>query len=159
MSEIKEFLENWQTYIIGICLIFVCFEFFLKTFDYFCNRFGIETKETLKKKEQEEALRSLKKKVDTIDSLKQDVVMLNEKLDKLSESLSNMEEKDDLDKRARLKDRISQSYRYYHERKKWNHMEKESFDDLIKSYENAGGKNSFVHSICEPESNTWELID
>jgi hypothetical protein len=159
VSAIKEFLDNWQTFIIAICLAFVCFEFIIKTVDYFCDRFGIETKSSLKKKKQEESLQKLQEKVECIDVLKKDIENLNNKLDVLTESFSSMKESNDFDKRATLKDRISQSYRYYHERKKWNHMEKEAFDDLIKSYENAGGKNSFVHTTCEPESCTWELID
>ena len=70
-----------------------------------------------------------------------------------------MQDKNDLQEKARLKDRISQVYRYYHKEQKWTSMEKESFSDLIRSYEASGGKNSFVHSICEPESETWEIID
>lgn len=31
-------------------------------------------------------------------------------------------------------------------------MEKEAFEDLIADYEAHGGENSFVHSICKPES-------
>ena len=98
-------------------------------------------------------------KVSEIDTLKQDINGIGNKVDNLAATISIMQENDNLDKRASLKDRISQSYRYYHERQEWNTMEKEAFEDLVKSYENAGGKNSFVHSICEPESNTWRLID
>ena len=38
-------------------------------------------------------------------------------------------------------------------------MEREAFNDLISDYEAHGGQNSFVHSICEPESQTWNVID
>ena len=57
------------------------------------------------------------------------------------------------------KDRISQSYRYYHAKGQWNSMEKEAFDGLIRDYESHGGENSFVHSVCEPESCTWKIVD
>lgn len=61
--------------------------------------------------------------------------------------------------RAELKDRISQSYRYYNEIKKWNYIERETLEDLIKEYEDAGGMNSFVHDKVVKEMYTWELID
>lgn len=31
-------------------------------------------------------------------------------------------------------------------------MEKKAFEDLIADYEAHGGENSFVHSVCKPES-------
>ena len=61
--------------------------------------------------------------------------------------------------RAKLKDRIGEMYGYYHEKQEWNHMQKEALDDLITAYENAGGLNSYVHDIVQPESYTWKLID
>jgi len=63
-----------------------------------------------------------------------------------------MQKKSDASERARLKDRIGQAYRNYHERGSWSEMEKESFEGLIYDYEQHGGENSFIHSICEPES-------
>ena len=41
----------------------------------------------------------------------------------------------------------------------WNYMEKEALEGLIKQYESHGGKNSFVHSIVEPEMHTWKVIE
>ena len=38
-------------------------------------------------------------------------------------------------------------------------MEKEALEGLIKQYEEHGGKNSFVHSIVEPEMQKWKVID
>ena len=84
---------------------------------------------------------------------------IGDKVDLLSKEINDMQEKNDSKDRAKLKDRIAQSYRYYHKEQKWTSMDKESFNDLIRSYEASGGKNSFVHSTCEPESETWEIID
>lgn len=61
--------------------------------------------------------------------------------------------------RAELKDKISQSYRYYHSLGKINDMELEALEDLIEEYEEADGKNSFVHSVVQKEMYTWEKID
>lgn len=94
-----------------------------------------------------------------LNSISSDVHTTRDKINILSEMILNMQEKADATERARLKDRISQSYRYYHEKQMWNMMEKEAFQDLIRDYEAHGGKNSFVHTICDPESCSWELTD
>ena len=88
---------------------------------------------------------------------------LNERLDKLSElqelRYSESLERENKRVRAELKDRISQSYRYYSELGEWNHIEKEALEDLIEEYEAAGGVNSFVHDKVVPEMYTWTLLD
>ena len=35
----------------------------------------------------------------------------------------------------------------------------ETLEGLIKTYEDYGGKNSFVHSLVQKEMYTWEHID
>lgn len=82
-----------------------------------------------------------------------------DKVNVLSTMIVEMQERSDTNGRARIKDRIAQSYRYYHAKKVWTNMEKEAFDDLIRSYEFSGWKNSFIHSICEPESCTWKVVE
>ena len=101
---------------------------------------------------------------------------LTDAQNKLSESLSDISRKiDDMQRntderfmeserknnkriRAELKDKISQSYRYYHSLGKINDMELEALEDLIEEYESADGKNSFVHSVVQKEMYTWEKI-
>lgn len=101
---------------------------------------------------------------------------LTDAQNKLSESLSSISQKiDDMQRntderfkeserknnkriRAELKDKISQSYRYYHSLGKINDMELEALEDLIEEYESADGKNSFVHSVVQKEMYTWEKI-
>lgn len=72
---------------------------------------------------------------------------------------AQLEEKHNKRIRAEMKDKISQLYRYYHEKQVWNDMEREAFNDLIDEYEDAGGSNSFVHSVVQPESYTWKVIE
>ena len=60
---------------------------------------------------------------------------------------------------AELKDKISQSYRYYHSLGKINDMELEALEDLIEEYESADGENSFVHSVVQKEMYTWEKVE
>ena len=38
-------------------------------------------------------------------------------------------------------------------------MEREALEGLIEQYEAHGGKNSFVHSVVEPEMQIWKVID
>lgn len=80
-------------------------------------------------------------------------------MEQIIAKLDRMEAKSDASELAKLKDRIAQAYRKYHEAGKWTRMDKESYDGLIRDYEAHGGSNSFVHTICEPESYTWEIID
>ena len=99
--------------------------------------------------------------------IKESVLNLTQKVDDLSKDISELKESNNKDKLAEYKDKIGQSYRYYNERKYsetnpipyWNHMEKEALEGLIKQYEEHGGKNSFVHSIVEPEMQKWKVID
>lgn len=88
---------------------------------------------------------------------------INKKIDEFQKTtdarFKESKAREDKRTRAELKDRIGQSYRFYHEQGKWNHMEKEALEDLITEYEDAGGDNSFVHSKVQQEMYTWELID
>ena len=95
---------------------------------------------------------------------------LSESLSDISRKIDNMqrntdkrfiesEQKNNKRIRAELKDKIRQSYRYYHSLGQINDMELEALEDLIEEYEEADGKNSFVHSVVQKEMYTWEIID
>ena len=85
--------------------------------------------------------------------------VISDKLDAMNIKQAQLEEKHNKRIRAEMKDKISQLYRYYHEKQEWNDMEREAFNDLINEYEDAGGSNSFVHTIVQPESYTWKVIE
>lgn len=84
---------------------------------------------------------------------------LTEMQDNTDKRFKENEEKENRRVQAELKDKIGQSYRYYHEVKKINDIEMETLEGLIKTYEDYGGKNSFVHSLVQKEMYTWEHID
>lgn len=84
---------------------------------------------------------------------------LTEMQDSTDKRFKENEEKENRRVQAELKDKIGQSYRYYHEVKKINDIEMETLEGLIKTYEDYGGKNSFVHSLVKKEMYTWEHID
>lgn len=139
-----------------------------------------------RKKKKEELLQTIKDNQANIKIImenrihdrEQSFMIQNELTDvqsKLSASLSDISRKiDDMQRstderfmeserknnkriRAELKDKISQSYRYYHSFGKINDMELEALEDLIEEYEEAGGENSFVHAVVQKEMYTWEL--
>lgn len=140
-----------------------------------------------RKKNKEELLQTIKNNQSAIKEIMDNRVRdreqslsiqreLTNAQNKLSESLSDISRKiDDIKRntderfmeserknnkriRAELKDKISQSYRYYHELGKINDMELEALEDLIEEYEEAEGKNSFVHSVVQKEMYTWEKV-
>lgn len=156
--------------------------------DIFVEKLGITTKKALAKQAQDQKINSLQSEIydlrkdiqqfkdDRIhdreqsfniqkqltekqDTTAQALTDVNDKLDNLAQVFQDMQKKEDFKERSKLKDRISQAYRYYHKEQKWTEMDKESFNDLIRAYEASGGSNSFVHSVCEPESLTWEVIE
>lgn len=148
----------------GVCVII----------EWFITELGIETKWMRKKREEHELLVKTanrlceleqKEKNDVEQSIrhdnliKDDVAKVVKTLDIIIEKLDTMEKKNDESERAKLKDRIAQAYRKHHETGKWTKMDKEAYEGLIRDYECHGGKNSFVHDTCEPESFTWTLID
>lgn len=110
---------------------------------------------------------SVKQSIIHDNRIKNDLSDLADKVDALADSITEMKDIQDADKLSEYKDRIGQSYRYYCERQYsesnpvpyWNHMEKEALKGLIEQYEAHGGKNSFVHSVVEPEMQKWKVID
>lgn len=85
------------------------------------------------------------------------IASMSEKLDILNEKFDKKTDRDDEVRRGELKDRIRQSYGYYHNRGYITGMELEALKGLINSYEKSGGANSFVHTVVEPEMWTWEV--
>lgn len=142
---------------------------------------GLRTNKSIEKEKLTEQLDNMQKEIDEFktnrvhdreqsfdiqkqltekqESIESSLIDIKNIVNGLVVTIQDMQEKNDSKDRAKIKDRISQSYRFYHKEQKWTSMDKESFNDLIRSYEAAGGKNSFVHSTCEPESETWEVID
>ena len=113
--------------------------------------------------DREQSFKIQKELTDSQNNLAKSLSSISEKIDKMQHTtdlrFKESEEKNNKRIRAELKDKISQSYRYYHELGKINDMELEALEDLIEEYEEANGKNSFVHSVVQKEMYTWEKID
>lgn len=184
---LSEYLENISPMVIIvtiIILVFICCKIIKNRkviLDFFNDLYN-------RKKNKEEILQTIKDNQSNIKEMMENRIRdreqslaiqkeLTEAQNKLSESISDISRKiDDMKRdtdkrfmeserknnkrvRAELKDKISQSYRYYHELGKINDMELEALEDLIEEYEEADGKNSFVHSVVQKEMYTWEKID
>lgn len=112
--------------------------------------------------DREQSFAIQKELTDAQNKLSESLLSISRKIDDLQrntdERFIESERKNNKRIRAELKDKISQSYRYYHSLGKINDMELEALEDLIEEYESADGKNSFVHSVVQKEMYTWEKI-
>lgn len=113
--------------------------------------------------DREQSFAIQKELTDTQKELSESISTLSKKIDDMQkntdERFKESERKNNKRIRAELKDKISQSYRYYHSLGKINDMELEALEDLIEEYEEAEGSNSFVHSVVQKEMYTWEKIE
>lgn len=183
-SEITELFNN-NNYTIVILTIFILMSAIIAIYDIVCKFSSIigkpigvikqrnadhlmllKTVDDLKELHEKHE-ESVKQSIRHDELIKQSVLSLTQKVDNLSKDILDFKTSNNNDKLAEYKDKIGQSYRFYNERKYsesnpipyWNHMEKESLEGLIKQYEEHGGKNSFVHSIVEPEMQKWKVIN
>lgn len=183
MDNIQALAEiDWFDWFFATILVIIVYKTLVGLKDWFCNRYGIETKGMRQRREEHELLIKTAKNLaelqkrqdeDTKQSIRHDQ-MIKDDLQKLSDTVLQIKDEvtlmrtqRDEDKLAEYKDKIGESYRFYCTRKYsdeepipyWNHMEKESLKGLITQYESHGGKNSFVHSKVEPEIEIWKVID
>ena len=168
-----------SAFIITLLLFFALIEI-LKGTKFLGEYFGYESKDTKRFKKLEEKINVLEGELtalqtdaanfrqNRINDRKQSLNIQQQLLDKIqgvdevlefiSNQINSNEEKRKSSERARLKDRIGQAYGHYNETKQWTKMEKEALEELISEYENAGGENSFVHSVVQKEMYTWTEI-
>lgn len=116
-----------------------------------------------RKHDREQSFKIQKELTDTQKELKNSLLEISNKIDNMQtqtdKRFEESEAKNNKRIRAELKDKISQSYRYYHSLGKINDMELEALEDLIAEYEAAKGENSFVHSVVQKEMYTWEKVE
>ena len=112
--------------------------------------------------DREQSLEIQKELKDAQKELAESISVISKKLDDMQKSTDERfeasEDKNNKRIRAELKDKIGQSYRYYHSKGKINDMELEALEGLIEEYETAGGENSFVHTVVQKEMYTWEKV-
>lgn len=127
------------------------------------NQTEIRTIIANRQHDREQSFAIQKELTDAQKELSKSIKIISEKLDdmqrKTDERFRESEKKNNKRIRAELKDKISQSYRYYHALGKINDMELEALEDLIEEYESAKGENSFVHSVVQKEMYTWKKVE
>lgn len=180
MEQLSQVFQiDMRRFVLELFLIAIVFLSVDDVYNKLRSRLGIVTKQDLEKEERYNELKRHSQELNEIraeltavreESEKSDIDFkdqlkgINDKIGVLSRMLIEMQENEDRSKRHELHDRIAQLYRYYHERYinnvpegVWSQMEKEAFDGLILDYEAHGGKNSFVHTTCQPESALWSI--
>ncbi len=157
MGELERILEapHLKEIFLVVVAAFVVIQFFIKLWDFFRDRFEIETKSTRREKTQSETISNMKNE---IDSIKQDQKEIKSCLNSLQMAVDTLQQRSDKNEAARIKDRLSQGYRFFSAKGEWTSMDKESFMDLIDSYSQYSS-NSFVHTIIEPEMLKWKVVD
>ena len=155
---------NYILIILGFFAILFATKEIIEIISYFKKKFRIKTCVEEYKETLEERIATLEKH----DKWQyNEISKISDVVEHIKDEVTLMRKQRDEDKLAEYKDKVGQSYRCYKERKYseeepvpyWNHMEKEALEGLIKQYESHGGKNSFVHSIVEPEMQTWKVIE
>lgn len=136
----------------------VAFEVFVdevrEAFEQVHKKFEETNEVQLKRREQSlQIQQELNNKIDGICHV------LDEMQKNTDERFAQSEAKTNKRVQSDIKERIAQSYRRYDKTKKISRMELEALEDLIDTYENFGGQNSFVHSIVQKEMYTWEVTE
>lgn len=163
MSDVERILTmDWRNGVLFIAALIIVSVFIIQKFDWIIERLGIKSKRQLAEEKQDADIKVLKdhamKTDGNIDKILAGMNTLQESIQGVSNQVTVLQNKNDLNEAARLKDRIAEGYRYWHERGEWTSRDKESMEDLIKAYSQYS-ENSFVHSVVEKEMPTWKVID
>ena len=163
MNDIARLLEmNWKDGVLFIAAVIIVVVFVIQKFDWIVERFGIMSKRQMAEAKQDNDIKELKDHAnhtdENINKILDRIEDMKGSVDGISTQVTELQKKNDINEAARLKDRISEGYRYYNERKQWTSMEKESMEEMIKAYSQYS-ENSFVHSIVERDMPTWKVID
>lgn len=163
MSEIQQLLEfDFREGFLFIAALIIVAVFLIQKFDWVIERLGIKSKRQMAEEKQDMDIKILKEHAENtdanIDKILAGMETLQGSIQGVSDQVKILQEKNDLNEAARLKDRIAEAYRYWHERGEWTARDKESMEDMIKAYSQYS-KNSFVHSVVEKEMPQWKIID
>lgn len=98
-----------------------------------------------------------------IESLNQAQEALNQAQQELNKRMSDMEEAADRRERNKLRDLLLQNYRHYinpetNPSHSWTAMEAETFWELFRDYEAAGG-NGYIHTEVLPAMQLLTVVD
>ena len=185
METIQELLKIDFSYVfISVFALLAGGKTVICLFEWIVDKSGIETKWMRNRRKNNELLRQTADSLISLQNqqtadrklsmqhdkwIKEDLSKLSNTVDDIALRLDNMkketeerlrasENKENKRVQAEIKHKIAHSYRRYHTSQKITKMEFETLEDLIETYENYGGKNSFVHSVVQKEMYKWEQI-
>ena len=163
MNDIVNLLGmDWRSGLLFVAALIIVFIWIIDKWNWIVTQFGLQTKSSRRETKQDEDIAELKehaKKTDeNFEKILSSVDGLQQSIKEVSDQVKVLQDKNDMNEAARLKDRISQGYRYYSERGKWTKMEKEAMEEMIKAYSQYS-QNSFVHSIVERDLPLWTVVD
>ena len=163
MSDIIKFMElDWKNGLLFVAAIIIVAVFILQKTDWIVERLGLTSKRKLAEMKQTNDINELKthaKKTDeNIDKILDGMEVLQKSVHDLSDQMGDLQSKSAENEAARIKDRVAQAYRYYHNAGRITKMEKEALEENIKAYSQYSS-NSFIHSVVEKELPMWEIID
>ena len=164
MSDIIKFIDlDWRNGMLFMAAVIIVAVFILQKTEWLAAKFGITSKRQLAEDKRDQEILELKEHAKSTDGnfakICKSIEELKEDIKNVSKQVGDMQERNNESERNALRDRIGQSYRYYKAKGEWNMMEKEAFFGLVHSYEQAGGKNGFVHDTCIPRAMEFNIVD
>lgn len=84
---------------------------------------------------------------------------ISKSVDGIAKRVKSSEEKQNKRVQAEIKNQISQLYQTYSQTKTIARTQLEALEDLIETYEEHGGVNSFVHTKVQAEMYAWKVIE
>lgn len=117
----------------------------------------LQTKEGLKDL-QEKHQESVKQSIRHDEMIKKDISSLSEAINRIANTLDEMQEKENETKLKELQDSLIRYYNKYKTIGSWSNLEKDAFWDLFEDYEKRGG-DGYIHSIVEPAMRELKVID
>lgn len=101
---------------------------------------------------------SVKQSIKHDKEIKNDLILVSDKMDSLSIQISAMQKKIDETEMAKLKDNLVYYYKKYKDIGEWSQLESDAFWDLFKRYEAHGG-NGYIHSVVEPAMRELAIVN
>ena len=150
---------SFSSVIIFIAAIAFLVPVSIKFYKFIVNKHDNLQKKDNTLKQIAEDLKGLK---DGYNELKVIVNDMEERQHKMGERQEKIEQETRKHKLNELRDKLLQSYKYYTNKEKnpmlaWSEMEKETFDELFKDYEEVGG-DGFMHSTVQPAMASLDVI-
>lgn len=174
MDTITEFLKlDFSSFVITVFLILSAFTAMATIIGKFSEVIGKPVKWVRKKHEDHELLIKTAQNLNALQEkheedvkqsirhdklIKDDLLMVSNKMDALSCQITHMQNKIDETEMAKLKNSIVSYYKKYKDIGEWSQLESDAFWDLFKRYEAHGG-NGFIHSVVEPIMREIQIVD